>query len=111
MARRVDRRASAQRSSPGQTRVSRRDRDATRSSFLAVAGSDPGRTVFRRDAWLIAGAALAVRLAHLWAMRNSALFALLLGDARSYDSWAQQIASGDWLGHDVFYQAPLYAYF
>src|SRR5206468_11805612 len=26
------------------------------------------------------------------------------------DEWAQRIAAGDWLGHEVFYQAPLYPY-
>jgi tetratricopeptide (TPR) repeat protein len=55
--------------------------------------------------------ALVVRLAHLWSMRDSPFFQVLLGDARAYDAWGQQIAQGDWLGHDVFYQAPLYAYF
>ena len=34
-----------------------------------------------------------------------------MGDARRYDAWAMQIASGDWIGQDVFYQAPLYPYF
>ena len=34
-----------------------------------------------------------------------------MGDAVSYDAWAQKIAGGDWLGHGVFYQAPLYPYF
>jgi tetratricopeptide (TPR) repeat protein len=33
-----------------------------------------------------------------------------MGDSRAYDDWAQQIARGDWLGHEVFYQAPLYPY-
>ena len=33
-----------------------------------------------------------------------------MGDSRGYDDWARQIAAGDWLGHDVFYQAPLYPY-
>jgi tetratricopeptide (TPR) repeat protein len=28
-----------------------------------------------------------------------------------YDAWAREIAAGDWLGHQVFYQAPLYPYF
>ncbi|HUI06482.1 MAG TPA: tetratricopeptide repeat protein [Verrucomicrobiae bacterium] len=36
---------------------------------------------------------------------------MLLGDAASYDAWARQIANGDWLGKNVFYQAPLYPYF
>lgn len=55
--------------------------------------------------------AFAVRLLNLWQMRRSPYFTVLMGDARSYDEWAQQIANGDWLGHDVFYQAPLYPYF
>ena len=33
-----------------------------------------------------------------------------MGDSRGYDEWAQRIAGGDWLGHEVFYQAPLYPY-
>ncbi len=36
---------------------------------------------------------------------------MLLGDSRGYDEWAVRIAAGDWVGHDVFYQAPLYPYF
>ena len=55
--------------------------------------------------------ALAVRLLHLWAIRDSDFFAVLTGDARSYDLWAQRLAAGDWIGSDVFYQAPLYPYF
>jgi len=55
-------------------------------------------------------AALAVRLAHLWQMRGSPFFTLLMGDSRSYDEWARRIAGGEWIGHDVFYQAPLYPY-
>ena len=34
-----------------------------------------------------------------------------MGDSRSYDLWAQEIARGHWLGDRVFYQAPLYPYF
>ena len=34
-----------------------------------------------------------------------------MGDAHSYDDWAKRIAAGDWIGRDVFYQAPLYPYF
>src|SRR5438034_218015 len=78
-----------------------------RSVVSPPAASQP----FYRSAALIFAAALAVRLAHLWAMRHSPLFETLLGDANGYDLWAQQIAGGDWIGHDVFYQAPLYAYF
>ena len=47
---------------------------------------------------------------YIWQLRASPFFDLLIGDARGYDEWARQIAAGDWLGHDVFYQAPLYPY-
>jgi tetratricopeptide (TPR) repeat protein len=55
--------------------------------------------------------AVTVRLAHLWAFRHTPLFDVLLGDARAYDAWGQRLAAGDWMGTDVFYQAPLYPYF
>ncbi len=66
---------------------------------------------FARAALVIFAAALAVRLVHLWQMRNTPFFSVLMGDARGYDAWAQRIAAGDWIGGDVFYQAPLYPYF
>jgi tetratricopeptide (TPR) repeat protein len=68
-----------------------------------------------RPKWLAAGGvfllALAVRVAHVWQIRRSPFFDVLLGDAHSYDAWAQRIAAGEWIGRDVFYQAPLYPYF
>jgi len=54
--------------------------------------------------------ALAVRALHLYAMRRSPLFEVLLGDAAQYDRWARRIAGGEWLGTEVFYQTPLYPY-
>jgi tetratricopeptide (TPR) repeat protein len=54
---------------------------------------------------------LIVRLVHLFQIRRAPFFTLLMGDAQSYDAWAQRIAAGDWIGSDVFYQAPLYPYF
>ena len=68
----------------------------------------------RGFAWSVAGilaAALVLRVLHVWQLRDTPMFAWLLGDAREYDAWARQIASGDWLGQGVFYQAPLYPYF
>ena len=53
----------------------------------------------------------AVRLIHVWQIRKAPFFGVLMGDARAYDEWARRIAGGDWLGHEVFYQAPLYPYF
>lgn len=54
--------------------------------------------------------ALAVRGIHLVAVGKAPFARLLIGDARSYDRWAQEIAAGDWLGRQTFYQAPLYPY-
>jgi tetratricopeptide (TPR) repeat protein len=55
--------------------------------------------------------ALVVRLLHIWDLRASPYFSVLMGDARGYDEWARRIAGGDWIGSEVFYQAPLYPYF
>ncbi len=66
---------------------------------------------FLRQAMVIAGVALCVRVLYIWQLRPSPFFDVLIGDARRYDEWARQIAAGDWLGRDVFYQAPLYPYF
>jgi len=55
--------------------------------------------------------AFAVRLVYLFQIESYPLFHQLAADGRSYDEWAQRIAAGDWLGGEVFYQAPLYPYF
>lgn len=55
-------------------------------------------------------AALAVRLIHVWQLGASPFADLLLGDSAEYDRWARELAAGDWLGSEVFYQAPLYPY-
>src|SRR4051794_3906008 len=54
--------------------------------------------------------AFAVRLLHVWQMRATPFFSVLMGDSRRYDEWARRIAAGEWIGHEVFYQAPLYPY-
>jgi len=54
--------------------------------------------------------ALILRLVYLSeAVRSPLLFYPGL-DPEAYDVWAQRIASGDWLGTEVFYQSPLYPY-
>jgi 4-amino-4-deoxy-L-arabinose transferase-like glycosyltransferase len=55
--------------------------------------------------------ATGVRLLHVAQLRRAPFFDLELGDAHSYAAWAREIASGDWLGSGVFYQAPFYPYF
>jgi len=55
--------------------------------------------------------AFCLRLLYLFQIESIPLFYHLAADSRIYDEWAQQIASGNWLGQGVFYQAPLYPYF
>jgi tetratricopeptide (TPR) repeat protein len=55
-------------------------------------------------------AALALRLAHVWALSNSPFATMLLGDAGTYDAWARRLAEGGWFQTAAFYQAPLYPY-
>jgi tetratricopeptide (TPR) repeat protein len=55
--------------------------------------------------------AMLVRLVHVLQIRRAPFFTVLMGDSHGYDLWAQRIAGGDWLGQEVFYQAPLYPYF
>lgn len=55
--------------------------------------------------------ALAVRGLHVVQINASPFASLLVGDARGYDAWAQRLVAGDWLGSEVFYQAPMYPYF
>ena len=62
-------------------------------------------------ALIIFAVALAVRVLHVWQLRSSPFFDVLMGDANGYDQWAQRLAAGDWVGSEVFYQAPLYPYF
>jgi Flp pilus assembly protein TadD len=57
--------------------------------------------------WL---AALGLRALYVQQIADAPFFDLRLGDAESYHLWARRIAGGDWLGSDVFYQAPLYPY-
>ena len=58
----------------------------------------------------ILAVALALRLAHFIAVHDKPFFAQLAEDSQEYDRWAQEIASGQWVGSDVFLQAPLYPY-
>jgi Flp pilus assembly protein TadD/4-amino-4-deoxy-L-arabinose transferase-like glycosyltransferase len=67
----------------------------------------------RREAWalgLIAVIAFGIRLTHARALNDSPISEILLGDSRRYVDWAREIAAGDWVGTEVFYQAPLYPY-
>lgn len=55
--------------------------------------------------------ALIVRFIHIWQLQAAPFFNVLMGDAQSYHRWGLEIAAGDWIGGETFYQAPLYPYF
>ncbi|HEX7880879.1 MAG TPA: tetratricopeptide repeat protein, partial [Candidatus Eisenbacteria bacterium] len=55
--------------------------------------------------------ALVIRLVYLVGYQHNPFFADPQMDALYHDRWAAQIARGDWLGSEVFFRAPLYAYF
>jgi tetratricopeptide (TPR) repeat protein len=59
----------------------------------------------------VASIALVLRLVYIAQIAHAPFFDLRIGDARAYHEWALRIAGGDWLGGEVFYQAPLYPYF
>ena len=63
--------------------------------------------------WIVAifSLALLVRILHLGGLQSAPFFGCLIGDGEGYHAWACLIVSGDWMGKDVFYQAPLYPYF
>ena len=73
--------------------------------------SAPDAPWFRGALAGVFAVALLVRLLHVWQIRRAPFFDVLMGDARGYDAWARRLAAGDWIGRDVFYQAPLYPYF
>src|SRR5436190_4482818 len=52
-----------------------------------------------------------MRCLYLWQIHAAPFFDLRIGDGAAYHEWAKRIATGDWLGQGVFYQAPLYPYF
>lgn len=80
---------------------------------VAAGVQSPAATSSRRLNWLLAVAsiALVLRLVYINQISHAPFFDLRIGDARAYHEWALRIAGGDWLGGEVFYQAPLYPYF
>jgi tetratricopeptide (TPR) repeat protein len=96
--------------SAGSRRRASVTREASPKGAVETRGPEPD-SYFGWESLVIFAAAFVVRLVHLWQIRPAPFFSVVMGDARAYDEWARQIARGDWLGHQVFYQAPLYPYF
>lgn len=55
--------------------------------------------------------AVVLRMVYLYQIHGNPFFQHLMLDESSYDLWARRIASGEWLGKEIFYQDPLYPYF
>jgi len=85
----------------------------TSPSPVALSIERPTETSTSHGVWylIIFVFALTVRGAYLLELRDSPLLAVLVVDARQYDDWAQEITAGNWVGDEVFYQAPFYPYF
>ena len=66
-----------------------------------------------RLGWLVFAFALALRVAYLFELDASPLFAHPAVDAKTYTHHAQRLAAGNWLGlgEGPFWQPPLYPYF
>ena len=71
-----------------------------------------GQRKFPKDAglWLVIGVAVVVRLIYFLSFQNSPLAGFVELDHLYYLQWAERIADGEWLGSEVFEQAPLYPY-
>src|ERR1700748_2486500 len=54
--------------------------------------------------------ALLVRLIVYFQVSQDPNFHHITGDGLAYLKWAAAIQQGDWIGHEVFYQSPLYPY-
>ena len=91
--------------------MSKRRRASPRRASAEAPTARPPRDSFRSEAIGIFGCALVIRLLHLWQLRTAPFFPLVIGDGDRYDAWARTIAAGDWMGGEVFSDAPLYAYF
>jgi len=92
--------------------MSDRRRDAAeRTAHAALPALSSGGDLKALDALAVLALALGLRVWHLLALRSSPFFDVLMGDSQGYDRWARELAAGDWIGSEVFYQAPLYPYF
>ena len=52
-----------------------------------------------------------LRLIYLLEIKDNPHFYNLTLDPLYHDSWAKQVAGGDWIGNQVFFRAPFYPYF
>ena len=63
-----------------------------------------------RDSMAVGVTAFLIRLAHLLTMIRLPTFDSYVMDEAYQVNWAQRLASGNWIGDEVFFRAPLHAY-
>ncbi|MFN0205954.1 MAG: glycosyltransferase family 39 protein [Planctomycetota bacterium] len=73
--------------------------------------SPSARAWARWAPWLILGFAFSLRVAHVFAIRDSALVLYPAIDPGAYLARANEILAGQWFPKGVFFQDPLYPYF
>jgi len=61
--------------------------------------------------WVLFAGALVLRILAVLPLWGTPILEVVMGDALNYVARAQVVAAGDWVGREVFYQAPLYHYF
>ena len=71
----------------------------------------PSQPRFVRWAAGIFVLALLIRLIHVFQINSEPLLGVLINESFLYHQWAEEIASGNWWGQEVFSQSPLYPYF
>jgi 4-amino-4-deoxy-L-arabinose transferase-like glycosyltransferase len=91
---------------PGTNRRHKTEKTDTTEQVAAGRALLPAKLGF----WLIVAVASIVRLFYFVQYVGSPLMGSASVDELYYMSWAARIASGDWLGSQVFEQGPLYAY-
>src|SRR5688572_22418033 len=68
----------------------------------------------RPGSWLASlscgAVAFVMRAWHLLSLRALPTFEGYVMDEAYHDAWARSLASGDWIGHEAFFRAPLYPY-
>lgn len=89
--------------------VNASDVDSAQQKHSPVTSVTPVELGWRPLA-LIFFVALLLRAIVLFELSQTPFFSALIGDSMGYHVWAAEIANGDWLGSEVFYQAPLYPY-
>jgi len=89
------------------TSISKKINDATR---VPLCGTTNSKSLRYKTIFFMMFLALIIRLIYVYETSDVLFVQHPVGDAAGYHAWAKQIAEGDWIGKQSFYQAPLYPY-